>query len=296
MITAKIVADSINAIGRRITTWELEYPLFFHAEFMTHRDFSRNAASARAIPFKTYVERVLDNPALPVRWGGHQKGMQSGEPLTGKILEQVLLYCNHAMQTCAEEAFNAHEFGLHKSITNRWLAPWAHIKVVATATDHGNFFALRAHKDAQPEFQLLAYKMLKEYLNSTPIIKKDGEWHIPYDKLMPFTFSTEEMIKVATARACWASYNAPGKELFDFDDAVRRHDACFTDGHMSPLEHCAQAQSLLPDYPTSNFDTGESLSGWYQYRKMFHAERKYLTDTDMIVMLNNVPDWIKELL
>lgn len=35
--SAKIIADSINPVGDRLTTFELTYPRFVHAELMTHR-------------------------------------------------------------------------------------------------------------------------------------------------------------------------------------------------------------------------------------------------------------------
>ncbi len=36
-INAKIVADSINPQGNRITSFILTYPRFIHSELMTHR-------------------------------------------------------------------------------------------------------------------------------------------------------------------------------------------------------------------------------------------------------------------
>ena len=58
MYQAKIICDSISPVGARITTFELVYPRFIHGEFMTHRVFSRNAASSRAIPVKTFLKQV----------------------------------------------------------------------------------------------------------------------------------------------------------------------------------------------------------------------------------------------
>jgi len=51
-IKAEIVADSINLKGCRLTTFVLEYQRFCHAELMTHRVFSKNAAYLRAIPIE----------------------------------------------------------------------------------------------------------------------------------------------------------------------------------------------------------------------------------------------------
>ena len=45
MIKAKIIADSLSPQGKRITTFELEYCRFLHAEFMTHRAISKNSSS-----------------------------------------------------------------------------------------------------------------------------------------------------------------------------------------------------------------------------------------------------------
>ena len=39
--SAKIIADSVNPVGDRLTTFELCYPRMVHAELMTHRVFSR---------------------------------------------------------------------------------------------------------------------------------------------------------------------------------------------------------------------------------------------------------------
>ena len=68
-ITAEIIADSLNPNGNRLTTFILQYPRFCHAEVMTHRMFSKNAASSRAIPTEKIIQAILDDPAMPVYWG-----------------------------------------------------------------------------------------------------------------------------------------------------------------------------------------------------------------------------------
>ena len=77
-ISAKIVLDSISEQGHRIVTFQLHYPRFIHSELMTHRVFSRNASSSRAIPIGKMMKQVIENPAMPVEWGANQKGMQAG--------------------------------------------------------------------------------------------------------------------------------------------------------------------------------------------------------------------------
>ena len=204
MITAKILLDSVNPAGSRITTWILTYPRFIHAEFMTHRVFSRNASSSRAIPVKMMLEDVKNNPAMPVFWGKNQSGMQAKEELdnTEKYAEvrKELKYGEGLLITTKKQEAKRewllardemvarveklNEIGLHKQIANRLLEPWMNITVIATATDHENFLSLRAHEDTQPEFQDLAYKMLDLYQSNVPNKLKEDEWHIPFgDKI-----------------------------------------------------------------------------------------------------------------
>src|SRR5271154_5169424 len=82
-ITAKVICDSIGEHSPRLTTFQLRYPKFIHGEFMTHRKFSRNASSSRAIPVSKNLEEVRSDElrAAPVWWGREQKGMQSGDEL-----------------------------------------------------------------------------------------------------------------------------------------------------------------------------------------------------------------------
>ena len=83
-IKAKIIADSVSAVnGKRITTFELEYPRFIHSELMTHRLFSRNAMSSRAVPIEKMIEQVRNNPAKPIHWGLNQPGMQAKKEVSG---------------------------------------------------------------------------------------------------------------------------------------------------------------------------------------------------------------------
>jgi len=57
-IEAKIIEDSVGPGTRRLTTFQLTYPRFIHAEFMTHRQFSRNASSSRAIPVEKQIAMI----------------------------------------------------------------------------------------------------------------------------------------------------------------------------------------------------------------------------------------------
>lgn len=308
MITAKILLDSVNPTGNRLTTWILTYPRFIHAEFLTHRVFSRNASSSRAIPVKKMLEDVKNNPAMPVFWGKNQSGMQAKEELdnTEKYAEvrKDLKYGEGLLITTKKQEAKRewllardemvarveklNEIGLHKQIANRLLEPWMNITVIATATDHENFFSLRAHEDTQPEFQELAYKMLDLYQSKEPKKLEKGEWHIPFgdkidinrlvedtlvkingekwwEKMDGDVIVREASLKIATARCARVSYlNFEGKD--DYTKDIELHDILKNSGHWSPFEHCAIA--LSTNEYSGNF------KGWKQYRKMFNGENR----------------------
>ena len=50
--SAKILADSLNPCGVRLTTFEITFPRIVLAEFNTHRVFSRNSASSSSATFE----------------------------------------------------------------------------------------------------------------------------------------------------------------------------------------------------------------------------------------------------
>ena len=188
-VTAKIILDSVSEEGIRLTTFQLRYPRFIHAELMTHRVFSRNASSSRAIPVKKIIQDILEDTAMPMYWGKNQPGMQAFEETDEPVFfrdmsggyalsrEQAWLRArDHAIEVA--RAFDGS--GYHKQIVNRLLEPFAHITVVVTSTNYSNWFALRSHEDAQPEIKILSDAMLDEYRKSTPLLLKEGDWHLPY--------------------------------------------------------------------------------------------------------------------
>ena len=67
-INASIVADSISPMGNRLTTFQLSYPRYIHGEMMTHRLFSRNAQSSRAVPVDKMIQFNSD-PMVPYVYG-----------------------------------------------------------------------------------------------------------------------------------------------------------------------------------------------------------------------------------
>ena len=147
-IQAKILADSISERGDRITTYLLTFPRIILAEFNTHRAFSRNSASSRAIPFKKMVESVQTNPFIPIAWQKDHKGMQGTEYITSKDdIENCISVWLKARDNAIKqsiclngvEGFEA----VTKQLCNRLLEPFMWHTVICTATDYDNFFKLR---------------------------------------------------------------------------------------------------------------------------------------------------------
>lgn len=265
MIEAKIIADSIAPSERRLTTFVLTYPRFIHSEFMTHRMFSRNASSSRAIPVKKQIQMVIDNPAIPLAFTKNKAGMQGGEALQGREEQDAVATWLAARDNAVEAAERFVQYNVHKQYANRVLEPFSHITVVCSATEFANFFALRYHPAAQPEIAQLAKQMWEAYSLSDPKFLRSGQWHLPFVGLG--SHSVEEGIKMSVARCARVSYlnhegNAPSKE-----EDFKLYDRLLGNApiHASPAEHQACAERD-PDLRSGNF------LGWTQYRKVLQNE------------------------
>ena len=282
-IKAEIIADSLNPQGIRITSWVLNYNLSIHAELLTHRVFSKNSASSRAIPTTKLIQQVIDNPALFVHWGKNIPGMQANEELNDNDKEIAKGIWLESRDLAVDQARKLLALNVHKQIVNRVLSPFIVNKIIMTGTEYENFFKLRAHPDAQPEFQNLAYKMKALYETNKPVQLKAGEWHVPFGDqlddnqicslintdnltLGEFLEAKEEIKrKIAIARCARVSYlNYQGKD--DYAADVKLCDRLFgsVPRHLSPTEHVAQA--LDSTEFVGNF------KGFKQYRKFFADE------------------------
>jgi thymidylate synthase ThyX len=143
-INAEIVADSVNIQGNRITTYVLTYPRMIHAEVMTHRMFSRNAASSRAIPFEKMLKMVEEDPFIPIAWQKDHKGMQGTEYIDNDYLVETNWLM--ARDKAIEMAKNLSTYGVTKQICNRLLEPFQWYTCLVTATEYDGFFDLRCPK------------------------------------------------------------------------------------------------------------------------------------------------------
>lgn len=263
-IAAKIIADSINPDGKRLTTFVCTYHRFILAEVNTHRQLSRNSASSRAVPISKMINAVISNLAEPVFWGANQKGMQSKVELSKSRQKVAKLVWRAASLGACGAAWLMSKLGVHKQIANRLLEPFSWTTSIITATEWGNFFNLRCHPDAQPEFQQLAFAMLEQYAIGSPAKKEWGEWHIPFGDKYLDDIGIAEQVKVCTARSARVSYfNFEGD--IDYKKDFKLHDDLLISGHVSPSEHSAQAEP-------GNW--GNFLGGWKQYRKTLAGENR----------------------
>lgn len=262
---AKLLLHSKVKTGEEITTWELTFHRFILSEFNTHRVFSRNAASSRAIPTLKILKRVLMDPAIPVEWGANNPGMQSKSLLTGWRNLAARTIWRGASFAAVAFAYLMYKAGVHKQIVNRIVEPWVWVTVLMTTTDLKNFFDLRAHPDAQPEIQVLARDMIREYLNSTPYSLEENEWHAPYTYISSSDEKSEveEKLLQSVARCARVSYlNHDGKETtLEQDVNLAKKLISMRPIHASPAEHQVKYDPINPD-------PGNLRGPFVQFRKI----------------------------
>jgi len=277
-ITAKILAHSYNLYTEtEVVTFELEYPLVIHAHLLTHRVFSRNTASQRAIPVKTMIKAVMDNPYIPIKWGKNQAGMVAKDEEVEDI-ERAKAVWLKARDNAVAAAEELDKMGLHKQHTNRLLAPFQHTKVVVTTTDLDNFFTLRLASDAQPEVQELAKVMKEAYEKSTARTLLFGQWHLPYIEQVPtydaqgnpdmlyFYQSTQVSLEDAKAIsvACCAavSYRMEDITIGRAQDIYKKLGVGTDKFHASPFEHVCTPWQEHEEVEKGN------LEGFHQLRHL----------------------------
>ena len=297
-VSAKIIADSVSSVnGQRITTFELEFHRFILPEFNTHRLFSRNAASSRAIPIDNVINSVRKNPAEPVHWGKNQPGMQAKEELEENLKNEAEHWWEVSARVATEHAEFLKSIGTHKQIVNRILEPYQFIKVVCTATCFDNFFWLRCHEDAQPEIKMLADCMYQATQQNTAFIQElePGEWHVPYvdyTKSLGYTIpvdgnyengridlTLEEALKVSSSCCAQVSFRALDNSL---EKACKIYQVLVESKpvHASPFEHQStpvlypeQIDGIIAEEGVTHIDKfGQVWSGnfksWIQHRQL----------------------------
>jgi len=237
MIYALVVADSISPTGDRLTTVEVRMHRWVLAEFNTHRVFSRNSASSRAVPPHKRILSVTESPAMPVYWGLEQSGMQDA----GKASDKVAVLANRAWRRASHNAAGSAEelmdLKIHKGLTNRLLEPFLYHTVVVSATEWQNFFAQRISELAQPEIHEAAKCIKTAICNSMPAYLDYGEWHTPYsDKDRP---DDERKVQAVAGCARVSFENHGGTRVFSKDEDLYTKLSEADPAHASPFEHVA---------------------------------------------------------
>lgn len=281
LISVKIVADSISPSGSRITTFELEYPRIIHSELMTHRLLSRNAMSSRAIPIKKMIEQVQQNPAMPVKFGKNQPGMQDAGEHSAQLGDGYSAeeWWKLAGLSAARFAAEFADAGYHKQIANRLLEPYQRMKTVVTATDWNNFFWLRVDPDADPTIYELAKAMKEASDNSIPDPLEPGQWHTPYvdhvygfediddkecavfegycvldEENKPVMLTLEEALAISASCCAQVSYrvlNTSKEKALDIYEKLVSGNKV----HASPFEHQATPMAEYREIENSDYLT-----------------------------------------
>ena len=302
-IYAKVVADSVSDTSPRLTTFEVKYPRFIHSELMTHRVFSRNAASSRAIPVGKMADQLT---ATPIFWGSNQSGMQAGKELSNEALKKAKDIWERARLNARMAADELHALGLHKQHTNRLTEPFCMIKVLITATEFNNFFWLRDHEAAQPEIKELARVMYEARELSGPFYLEAGEWHLPYvERHWEATgepeyyifagegiiqkLTLEEALKVSAARCAAVSFRNVDytleKSLEVYErllGADRKHASAFehqatpADNEFGEIytKHGTDFQKGVTHHTTNGQAWSGNLKGWVQHRQLIPGHYK----------------------
>ena len=285
LITAKVIADSINETGQRLTTFELEFPRLILSECNTHGAIEKNTSSSRAIPVSKMLDHILEQNLKPIYFGSKKSGMQAGNELTGEGLDFVKCVWGSSLESAVEYAEMLDKAGVAKEVTNRITEPYQLIKAVWSATDWENFFNLRLEKDADPNICMLAYKMYEAMSKSVPLLLKKGEYHLPYvgkydipvaysdlggyeyetgynvfyydkecDHTIEHCLTLEEAIKYSVASCASVSYRATDMTL---DKAEKIWNMLVKSEvvHASPLTHVATPISKEIEIENSDYQT-----------------------------------------
>lgn len=220
MISAEILADSKNQFGDRLTTFKVTFPRIILAELNTHRMFSRNSASSRAIPFERMVESVEKNPFIPIAWQKDHKGMQGSEYITDiESIDNCIAYWLEAKDwavSCARGLNHPNLEGVTKQICNRLLEPFMWHTVIITSSSKGleNFFKLRCPKYTSSTGE--TYRSKKDWIT-------DNAYNVEPDSLpnvnnvvgwLNLNKGQSEIHMMALAETMWDAYNeSKTKEL-----------------------------------------------------------------------------------
>lgn len=257
--SARVLLDSMSPLGHRLTTMEVVMHRFVLAEFNTHRVFSRNSASSRAIPFGKTAARVMTDGAYPVEWTSEQAGMQGGSGLAPEDKRRADALWTEARTAALRCAVEMSAYGVHKSICNRLLEPFLWHTVIVSSTEWENFWRQRCSPLAQPEMRAAAEAMKAAFDASIPTEIEEG-WHLPLLQEDEADLSLKQQMQISVARCARVSYlTHDGIRSIDKDLELFVRLSSAEPPHASPFEHVAR--------PLSRYEKAMgNFVGWQQFR------------------------------
>lgn len=285
-IRAAVLAKSVNIHQpelKPIVTFLIDFPRFILPEFNTHKMLEKNGASSRAIPVAKQIERVYNNPVVPIHFGKNQAGMVA----ESEVDEQTKLDCQTSWLDTLEDvirgARDLQDRKVHKQVVNRLLEPFSFMRMVVTGTEWDNFFWLRLHKDADPHIAELARVMLHAYQQTKPMELNEECWHVPFFgygywsnyHLLEYGITAQEAINHSMSCCAQTSYRKLDMSEGKSEDIIAKlfnGERC----HASPATH--QARPICYDFgfdqPTVTHQSrngdlwSNNLRGWGQYRTL----------------------------
>lgn len=299
-IQAEVIRSSISPDGQRLDTLKLRYPRMVHADFLTHRVFSRNSSSSRAMPSATLLKQ---EPYVP-QFRHNQSGMQPAGPLShNDQLEAEAIWLD-AARYCQDAARRLSEkdgLNVHKQWANRMLEWFGYITVVVTSTDFSNYLGLRDHEGAQDEIIWQAQAVKEALAGAVVEPVALGDWHLPFIRQDDHDFTAEfirskrgtptyrEIIREtafafsgdlfvsmldrllliqSASRCARTSYNNfDGSRMTLEKDVETFCKLGSRPIHASPFEHQARP---APDDTQPHLEG--NLRGWHQFRKFIPDE------------------------
>lgn len=217
-ISANIVGYSENEYGDRLLSVIVVMPKYLIAELNTHRAFSRNTSSSRAIPAKKMQASVLQDEFNPIAWMKAHSGMQGTDyfNVDSTQYREAVSEWNKARANAVESARVMNDIGITKQMTNRIIEPfmWATVLITSGMEGWNNFFEQRCSKyidirgneylskedyqnvhgkngrdkldwlrinkgTAEIHMRELAECIYSEMKKTEPKKLKEGEWHLP---------------------------------------------------------------------------------------------------------------------
>lgn len=270
-----LLLDSVSSKDKRPASFKMRYPKMVHGDFMTHRVFSRNASSSRAIPNKRLTLTTEEDMYLP-EFRLDRPGMQPGEYLDPDMQGLAQHIWKDAADYCISASRKLSGLKVGKQWANRMIEWFGYINVIVTATDFDNFIGLREELTedmwpmAQDEiyFQADAIKLLLR--NHEPTLLREGEWHLPMTRPGEFVdLPLEHRLRIDAARCAGISYETVMGDPMTVETADRICNKLLTARrvHASPFEH-----QCSPDPDNKRPDLHGNFDGWIQHRKMIPNE------------------------